>query len=102
MWTLVGWGAQLGRLEVASQHAKEQLGIDCEIIDLQTILPWDVETVEKSVQKTGKLIVSHEAPITLRFLVLRWLLLFSSAVFGHSKHPFDASVDMTTPFPSCL
>lgn len=32
-----------------------------ELIDLKTILPWDVETVVKSVRKTGRCIVVHEA-----------------------------------------
>jgi len=42
-------------------------GISCELIDLQTLLPWDRETVTKSVCKTGRVIVSHEAPITSGF-----------------------------------
>lgn len=41
----------------------EELGISCELIDLQTIFPWDVDTIEQSVRKTGRLIVSHEAPV---------------------------------------
>ncbi len=40
----------------------EKKGISVEIIDLRTILPWDVVTVEQSVRKTGRLIVTHEAP----------------------------------------
>lgn len=27
--------------------AQEKLGVSCEVIDLQTILPWDIETVCK-------------------------------------------------------
>ncbi|RHZ27957.1 hypothetical protein DYB37_002269 [Aphanomyces astaci] len=50
--TIVGWGAQM------------QAGVSCELIDLQTILPWDVDTIEQSVRKTGRLIVSHEAPVS--------------------------------------
>ena len=37
------------------------------MIDLQTIVPWDVDCVANSVQRTGKLIVSHEAPVTCGF-----------------------------------
>ena len=44
-----------------------ELGISCELIDLRTILPWDVDAVCESVNKTGRLIVSHEAPITAGF-----------------------------------
>lgn len=34
-----------------------QDGISCELIDLKTLLPWDKETVEASVSKTGRLLV---------------------------------------------
>jgi pyruvate/2-oxoglutarate/acetoin dehydrogenase E1 component len=57
--TIVGWGAQMRTLEKAVD-AVEKEGISCELIDLRTLLPWDVETVEKSVRKTGRLIISHE------------------------------------------
>merc|ERR1719159_1068574 len=52
--TLVGWGSQIGRLEQAADRAAKE-GISCEIIDLQTIVPWDVDTLEASVKKTGRL-----------------------------------------------
>ncbi|CAH9073050.1 unnamed protein product [Cuscuta epithymum] len=61
--TLVGWGAQLSIMEEAAINAEKD-GISCELIDLKTLIPWDKETVEASVKKTGKLLVSHEAPIT--------------------------------------
>jgi 2-oxoisovalerate dehydrogenase E1 component beta subunit len=51
---------------MAATRAKE-LGISVEIIDLRTILPWDEETVINSIKKTGKCIVTHEAPITCGF-----------------------------------
>lgn len=64
---MVGWGTQVHVLLETAEMAKEKLGVDCEVIDLQTILPWDIETVAKSVCKTGRMIVSHEAPITQGF-----------------------------------
>lgn len=42
-----------------------QLGISCEVIDLRTLLPWDEEAVINSVTKTGRLIISHEAPVNI-------------------------------------
>jgi 2-oxoisovalerate dehydrogenase E1 component beta subunit len=42
----------------------EKEGVSCEIIDLQTIYPYDAETLIKSVRKTGRCIVAHEAPIS--------------------------------------
>jgi len=45
--TLVGYGAQLQVLRKATAMAKNELGVDCEIVDLKTIVPWDVDTVAK-------------------------------------------------------
>lgn len=35
-----------------------------ELIDLRTILPWDMETIVRSVEKTGRLVIVHEASQT--------------------------------------
>ena len=43
--TLVGYGAQIQVLRKAREMAKTELGVSCELIDLRTILPWDVDTV---------------------------------------------------------
>ena len=48
-------------------HAAERLaeeGRKVEVIDLRTLLPWDRETVLRSVRKTGRALVLHEAPTT--------------------------------------
>lgn len=39
----------------------EQEGISCEVIDLRTLLPLDYDTVIASIEKTGRVIVVHEA-----------------------------------------
>lgn len=51
---------------MAATMAKD-LGISVEVIDLRTILPWDQETVLNSVKKTGKCVITHEAPLTNGF-----------------------------------
>ncbi|HHW49827.1 MAG TPA: alpha-ketoacid dehydrogenase subunit beta [Clostridiaceae bacterium] len=52
----------LKSLEAAEILAKE--GIDVEVIDPRTIVPLDEEIILESVRKTGRLVVSHEAPET--------------------------------------
>jgi 2-oxoisovalerate dehydrogenase E1 component beta subunit len=62
--TLISYGTMIYTCEVAAKAAKEQLGVDVEVIDLRTIRPWDKETVVKSVSKTGRCVVVHEASRT--------------------------------------
>ncbi len=64
--TLVCYGmmAFMG-YEVAENLAKE--GIYVEVIDLRTVNPLDLDTILASVEKTGKLLVAHEAPLTSGF-----------------------------------
>ncbi|KAI8388138.1 thiamine diphosphate-binding protein [Radiomyces spectabilis] len=63
--TVLGYGAQIYTLENAIQLAEREMpGLSCELIDLRSILPWDIETVVESVKKTGRLVIAHEAPKT--------------------------------------
>jgi pyruvate dehydrogenase E1 component beta subunit len=59
--TLVSWGAMIHEtLQAAAKLAEE--GIGCEVIDLATVSPIDFETILESVEKTGRLVIVHEAP----------------------------------------
>ena len=44
--------------------AVEDQGLDAEVIDLRTLVPLDVETIERSVEKTGRCLILQEAPRT--------------------------------------
>lgn len=95
--TLVGYGMQTRRMLLAAELAKKD-GISCELIDLRTILPWDVDTVEKSVRKTGKLIVSHEAPITSGF-ASEVSSKIQERCFLHLEAPIKRVCGYDVPFP---
>ena len=60
--TIIGFGLQLISIEKAIIRAEKELGISCELIDLRTITPLDIETIEESVKKTRRVVVAHEAP----------------------------------------
>jgi pyruvate dehydrogenase E1 component beta subunit len=61
--TLVAWGAVVpAALEAADIVSAE--GIQVEVIDPRTLKPLDWETLGASVERTGRLIVAHEAPRT--------------------------------------
>jgi pyruvate dehydrogenase E1 component beta subunit len=59
--TLLGYGPMVSVLLQAAEIAAEE-GTSVEVIDLRSISPIDYEPIVASVQKTGRLIVAHEAP----------------------------------------
>ena len=96
--TVVGWGGHLQVLQKACDMALEQYGIQCELIDLQTIVPWDVDCVAKSVTRTGKLLVSHEAPITCGFGA-EVVATIQERCFLSLEAPIQRVCGYDTPFP---
>lgn len=59
--SLVTYGGMVPVCLDAAEHVQAE-GVNAEVIDLRTIAPWDVETVTESVEKTGRLVIVHEAP----------------------------------------
>jgi len=95
--TIVAWGAHLEHVTKCADAAQE-LGISVEIIDLQSIIPWDVETVAESVRKTGKLIITHEAPVTGGFAA-EISSKIQERCFLNLEAPISRVCGYDTPFP---
>ncbi|MGE5126172.1 MAG: thiamine pyrophosphate-dependent enzyme [Betaproteobacteria bacterium] len=61
--TVVSYGVGVSwALAAAAELARE--GTELEVVDLRSLMPWDVETAVRSVAKTGRCLVLHEAPLT--------------------------------------
>jgi pyruvate dehydrogenase E1 component beta subunit len=58
--TVVTWGAMTHEVLKAAQILSEE-GVSCDVIDLATISPIDSETILDSVERTGRLVIVHEA-----------------------------------------
>ncbi len=61
--TLVTWGAMVHETMEAAQKLEQQ-GVSCEVIDVATIKPLDMDTILESVEKTGRCVIVHEAART--------------------------------------
>lgn len=61
--TLVSWGAMLHETQKVAQRLNEE-GVSAEVIDVATIKPLDFATIRSSVEKTGRCVIIHEAPLT--------------------------------------
>jgi pyruvate dehydrogenase E1 component beta subunit len=59
--TIVSFSYCLLEALEAAEELSRQHGIDCEVIDLRTIVPLDMPTVLASLQKTGRLLAVHES-----------------------------------------
>lgn len=98
--TLLAWGAQMESIEKAAALASEE-GISCEVIDLRTILPWDIETITASVRKTGRLLISQEAPLTSGF-ASEIAATIQSSCFLNLEAPIERVCGLDTPYPLAL
>ncbi|XP_076307779.1 2-oxoisovalerate dehydrogenase subunit beta, mitochondrial-like isoform X1 [Tachypleus tridentatus] len=96
--TLVGWGTQVHVLKDVCQLAQDKLNVSCELIDLVSILPWDKDTIAKSVKKTGRLLIAHEAPLTSGFGA-EIAAAIQNDCFLHLEAPIQRVTGYDTPFP---
>mgnify|MGYP003115009865 CR=1 FL=1 len=95
--TILAYGTMV---HVAEAVAREK-GVDAEIIDLRTLVPLDIEAVEKSVEKTGKCLVVHEATRTSGFGA-ELVALVQERCFYHLEAPVERVTGFDTPYPHSL
>jgi pyruvate dehydrogenase E1 component beta subunit len=98
--TVIAYGAMLYEALDAASRAEGE-GIDCEVIDLRTLWPLDVDTVVASVKKTGRLVVVHEAPKSCG-LGGEIIALVNERAFLHLEAPPRRVTGFDTPFPYTL
>jgi 2-oxoisovalerate dehydrogenase E1 component beta subunit len=98
--TVLAWGAMIYEAIAAAEDASAR-GVDCEVIDLRTLWPVDVETIVASVRKTGRVVVVHEAPKTCGFGA-ELIALINEKAFLHLEAPPARVCGYDTPFPYAL
>ncbi len=96
--TVVANSYMLPRAIKASEELKEE-GIDVEIIDPLTLEPFDKETIIKSVSKTGRLVVVHEAVKRCGFGAEIASKIMESDAFYYLDAPLERVAGMEAPIP---
>jgi 2-oxoisovalerate dehydrogenase E1 component beta subunit len=99
--TLVAWGAMLYEALEAAETVSREHGIECEVIDPRTLWPLDLDTIVRSVEKTGRIVVVHEAPKACGFGA-EILQLVTEKAFLHLQAPPARVTGWDTPFPYTL
>lgn len=64
--TLIAWSAAVELCERAAEELAAE-GCSAGVLDLRTLVPLDVETLVAVVQRTGRAVVVHEAPLSAGF-----------------------------------
>ncbi|MEO6418776.1 MAG: alpha-ketoacid dehydrogenase subunit beta [Polyangiaceae bacterium] len=98
--TVIAWGAMLYEAIAAADQAKQD-GVECEILDLRTLWPVDIEAIVASVKKTGRVVIVHEAPKTCGFGA-ELVALINEKAFLHLEAPPVRVTGFDTPFPYTL
>jgi 2-oxoisovalerate dehydrogenase E1 component beta subunit len=90
-----------GTMVFVSEAAVKETGIDAEIVDLRTLWPLDLETVVRSVKKTGRCVVVHEATRTSGFGA-ELVSLVQEHCFYQLEAPVERVTGWDTPYPHAL
>lgn len=98
--TVLAYGAMLHTTQEAVDLAAQK-GIRCDLIDLRTLLPFDVDTILESVKKTGRAVIVHEAPKTCGFGA-ELSATINERVLLHLEAPVLRITGFDTPFPYTL
>ena len=86
-------------LDAARKGAER--GFDLEVIDLRTLVPYDLPCLLKSVETTGRVVIVHEAPRTSGFGAELAATLQERAIL-HLEAPILRVTGFDTPFPYTL
>merc|ERR1711953_937063 len=99
--TMIAWGTQVHVAKEVAEIAQRDMGVSIEVIDLVSILPWDRDTVSESVSRTGRCIVTHEAPLTCGFGAELCATVAKDCFFDLEAPPSRVA-GYDTPFPHIL
>jgi pyruvate dehydrogenase E1 component beta subunit len=98
--TLISWGAMVHTCRVAAEAAAKE-NISVELIDMRTLIPFDIESVIASVRKTGRVVIAHEATKVSGFGGELAAQIAERAV-DSLKAPIVRLGGFDTPFPYAL
>jgi 2-oxoisovalerate dehydrogenase E1 component beta subunit len=98
--TIIAWSAMVvTALQAAEKGAAR--GFDLEVIDLRTLIPFDLDRILASVKKTGRVVIVQEAPKTSGFGAELAATIQEKAIL-HLEAPILRVTGFDTPFPYTL
>jgi pyruvate dehydrogenase E1 component beta subunit len=98
--TLLAWSGMVS-IAVEAQKLAAEAGISVEVVDLRTLMPFDIETILASVKKTGRCVIVHEAPRTCGFGA-ELIASIQERAIEYLESPILRVTGLDTPFPYSL
>jgi 2-oxoisovalerate dehydrogenase E1 component beta subunit len=98
--TVLAWSGMVSIAEEAAKKGAEQ-GLSIEVIDLRTLMPFDIDAILASVKKTGRCVIVHEAPKTCGFGA-ELVASIQERALEHLEAPIFRVAGFDTPFPYSL
>ncbi|HEY1630254.1 MAG TPA: alpha-ketoacid dehydrogenase subunit beta [Rhizomicrobium sp.] len=92
--TLIAYGTMVHVAKAACADS----GIDGEVIDIRSLVPLDIDTIVKSVEKTGRCVILHEATRTAGFGA-ELSAQVQEHCFYHLEAPIERVTGWDTPYP---
>lgn len=96
--TLIGYGGVMPDVLAAAQALAAEGGVQAEVLDLRSLMPWDKEAVLASVAKTGRAVLVSEAPRTANFMG-EVAYAIQEALFDSLLAPVLQVAGFDTPYP---
>ncbi|MFC4557900.1 alpha-ketoacid dehydrogenase subunit beta [Virgibacillus kekensis] len=95
--TVLAWGAMMPVVTTAVEQMKEK-DISCDVIDLRTLYPLDKDIISESVQKTGRVVIVHEAHET-GGVGGEIISIINDTSFLYLKAPIERVTGFDVPIP---
>lgn len=96
--TVISWGAMVPIALKTAEKLKEEKRLSIEVIDVRSLAPLDMKTITKSIKKTGRAVVMHEAVKTGGFgseIATRIM----EETFLYMESPVERVTGYNTPYP---
>lgn len=96
--TVITYGAMVSQAVKAAEEMENHYDITCDILDLRTLYPLDREAITESVQKTGRVVIVHEAHAT-GGVSNEITSLINDTSFLYLRSPIERVAGFDTPVP---
>ena len=97
---MLAWSGMVSIAEDAAAKAAAA-GISVEVVDLRTLMPFDIDAILASVTRTGRCVIVHEAPKTCGFGA-ELAASIQERAMASLEAPILRVAGFDTPFPYAL